>query len=161
MIAIAVTTLIRGLSMIAMYLAVRTFSESLEATPSLADHHTAMLVGFGCGPVLIGTLLLVFSAHLERLLLGKSANHPIEGLGSVSSESFVTLLLRLLGVYFACSHLTGLVGTGVTVVSALSGNTFSKEVRLLGEFAAQVSGLILAGLLCFRTSVFTRLVSAR
>lgn len=161
LIAIAVTTLAHGLSMAALYLALRGFSEPVEGTASLSSHYTSMFLGIGMGPVLIGALLLFFSARLERLFLGDLADRPIEGLGAVSSESFFTLLLRLLGVYFLCTNSTGLVGNVFMTVFPPAGNVPSDGNRIIGEFAAHIAGLVLAALLCFRTGLFTRLVLTR
>jgi hypothetical protein len=161
LIAIAVSTLARGVSMAALYFALRGFSESAAETSSLSSHYTSMLMGLGIGPILIGTFLLLFSARLERLFLGDLADRPVEGLGAVTSESFVTLLLRLLGVYFICTNSTGLISSILTAVFSPAENVPSNENQLVGEFAAHIAGLILAGLLCFRTRLFTRLVLAR
>ena len=152
---------VNGLSMAVMFSALAFVSPSGAADEAVQPFHLSMLIGSGLGPLLIGILVLVFSARLERLLLGDVADRPVEGLATLSSARCASLLLRLLGLYLACSHLTELVSTGAQAARASGETVPVTDHQILAEFAAHLVGLVFAGLLCFRTGFFVRFLLAK
>ncbi len=152
----------KGLTMTVMFASMALFPPSLEGAQSFQPFYTSMLCGSGLAPLLIGGLLLAFAPRLERLLLRSSV-----GISEASPphvfppDAFLPPVLRVLGLYLAATHLSEFVGASVELIHPTAAHGGAQAARNLGGLASNLAGLVIAGLLCFRTRVFVRLVSAR
>ena len=152
-----------GLTMTVMFASMALFTPSVEGAQSFQPFfYTSMLCGSGLAPLLIGGLLLAFASRLEPLLLRASGQTPETSIPPVfPPEALLPPVLRVLGLYLAATHLSDLVGAGVQLLHPTAAHGGAESARNFGELASNLAGLVIAGILCFRTRVVVRLVSAR